>query len=70
MKTMILAFIFGVDLVGVDDPGSECVSILQAEARRLALCAMSPIVRSWSAWGMQDQVFERSNVTGGCGVFE
>jgi len=49
MKTMILAFIFGVDLVGVDDPGSECVSILQAEARRLALCAMSPIVRTWSA---------------------
>ena len=32
MKTMILAFIFDVDLVGVDDPGSECVSILQAEA--------------------------------------
>jgi hypothetical protein len=49
MKTMILAFIFGVDLVGVDDPGSKWVSILQAEARRLALCAMSPIVRTWSA---------------------
>jgi hypothetical protein len=42
-------FPFGLSLVVLDDPRSECLPVLQAGGRRLALCALLAAVCLWRA---------------------